>query len=470
MDEFRQAAVEKIKKLNRDAVAAELTAQVTDLTAEQIGQVNSIEEYQNDENYEKLKKIRSELVEELMVATEEQESLSEAYPNLVAEARNKRRSLELDANRTGKDKLKHDFFRTKKRAAQNKLRQLGEDTVKRNQLKTKSEEEVQQQYWAKRFAKMKKLEGGMNATGYMGQFIASNFNETKKSRRNMDPVSDYANLMENYPPERVVFDGPAYKPNKATKLHGYKFSPQGVEWNGKVMVLYGGSGDPGCREPGMGDTITAYLNKGFKVYHVDYRGYGKSGVIGSNGKLEEHGFTEKRFYEDGDAILDGVLKDANVPMNKIILHGYSLGGVVASHVAAKCEENLAKRKAEGGNINPEEHLGGVVMDSPMGSMQQTAEGVSGWIATKFGGKYSTYDNLGILYQHAPDIPILFVSGSKKDYLTLGGSKVHKKYNFTHSAYNMKENTGHFACHITEELIEQNLLQNNNANNNNIIEG
>ncbi|MCR4908036.1 MAG: hypothetical protein K5985_04335 [Lachnospiraceae bacterium] len=57
--------------------------------------------------------------------------------------------------------------------------------------------------------------------------------------------------------------------------------------------------------------------------------------------------TERKFYEDGFAILNGVKNELHCNYSDLILHGFSLGGAVASYVAAKLAERKAIQKIHG---------------------------------------------------------------------------------------------------------------------------
>jgi alpha-beta hydrolase superfamily lysophospholipase len=64
---------------------------------------------------------------------------------------------------------------------------------------------------------------------------------------------------------------------------------------------------------------------GFSVYALDYRGYGISdGRAGS-----------KAACEDGEAALKHLVSERSIPLNRIILHGRSVGAGIALHLAAR---------------------------------------------------------------------------------------------------------------------------------------
>ncbi|MEI7879541.1 MAG: alpha/beta hydrolase [bacterium] len=79
-----------------------------------------------------------------------------------------------------------------------------------------------------------------------------------------------------------------------------------------------------------------YRSQGFQVYAFDYRGYGISD--GKPGTIKA--------CEDGEAALNHLVNDKKIPLNRIILHGRSVGAGVAAHLAAKHK------------------VGGLIMESP----------------------------------------------------------------------------------------------------------
>ena len=450
---------ERLRQINKVSMAANLTATTEHLTQERLSQAEHIQNAEGTEDYQNLKQLRDSLVEQMLVVSESQEALREAYPSLVGEAEAKQAQLTRDSRRSGKDKVKNDFTGRKKRAARRKLQQIDQQRQQYQQMKDSGEQNINQQFLKNRFDRLERLKEGSDASGPLATKVTNSFNSSVQVRRSKAMAEDYSRSLENCHGEPVEFAGPEYKNHKATKLRGNKFEP--TKWNQKVVILYSGSGDPGSGEAGVGTTIANYVSAGYMVYQVDYRGYGQSGADLEGGGFEEHALTEKRFYEDGDAILNGVMNDSGVKMNKIIMHGYSMGGAIASHVAAKHAEEYARKEANGEPVSEEDQLGGIVMDSPMVSLKFAAgdyvspvfASAASWAA----GAYSAEDHLGILYQHRPDIPILFVSGDNQaaevDGLRLDATKIHQKYRFTNSTSKIKSNSPHMDCHIDKEMIK-----------------
>jgi uncharacterized protein len=72
------------------------------------------------------------------------------------------------------------------------------------------------------------------------------------------------------------------------------------------------------------DKLQVFHDLGLNVLLYDYRGYGKS----------EGAPDEKGLYADVQAAYDFVVNDKKIPVGEIVAYGESLGGPVASHLAA----------------------------------------------------------------------------------------------------------------------------------------
>ncbi len=89
---------------------------------------------------------------------------------------------------------------------------------------------------------------------------------------------------------------------------------------GVVYYLHGNSGDLS----GWGDISDIYLDLGYDVFILDYRGFGKS-----EGKIKN----EKELYEDVQLGYDFLKK--KFYESQIVVIGYSIGTGAASHLAAE---------------------------------------------------------------------------------------------------------------------------------------
>jgi len=102
------------------------------------------------------------------------------------------------------------------------------------------------------------------------------------------------------------------------KLHVVRFNNGGDR--GKLLYFHGNGGNNGYSER-MAETFT---NLGYEVYGIDYRGYGKSRGDRS----------EAAMLEDAEYFYDKVSRYGK---DEIVIVGWSLGTVFASHVASERE-------------------------------------------------------------------------------------------------------------------------------------
>ncbi|KAF0133289.1 MAG: phospholipase/carboxylesterase [Candidatus Saganbacteria bacterium] len=131
------------------------------------------------------------------------------------------------------------------------------------------------------------------------------------------------------------------------------------------------------------DQIKALSAVPLSVFAIDYHGFGQSG-----GQP-----TEKNLYLDAQAAYDYLVKQKKYPPEQIIIMGTSLGGAVATHLAAR------------------EKVGGVILESTFTSVRDMAQRMSGayrrpivWIRSDF----NSLDNIALI-----DAPLLIVH-SKED--------------------------------------------------------
>lgn len=103
------------------------------------------------------------------------------------------------------------------------------------------------------------------------------------------------------------------------ELHGWYFI-QNPDYP-TILVSHGNGGNISYRE-NLIQTL-CHLNTNVCVY--DYQGYGESTGNPS----------ETNFYNNGETMMDYLINDLHVPLNKIILLGESIGSGVASYLAQK---------------------------------------------------------------------------------------------------------------------------------------
>lgn len=88
-----------------------------------------------------------------------------------------------------------------------------------------------------------------------------------------------------------------------------------------LLVFHGNGCDLGQEEPFLRELHA----RGYAVLGWDYRGYGHSGGTPS----------EQHLYDDTRVVLSHLQTAGNIPLNRIVAYGRSLGGGAAVHLAAR---------------------------------------------------------------------------------------------------------------------------------------
>ena len=221
---------------------------------------------------------------------------------------------------------------------------------------------------------------------------------------------------------KVAIDIPGKKEGSTNKLRGDRYECVNARKNDKAVILFSGSG--GNNRDQLLPIAEQYTYQGYVCYGVDYRGFGQSGTKkstntkkGNSKRFSSGMISENRIYEDARIIYNYVLSEGYSP-NNIILHGFSLGGAVASNLAVEISQ---KAQGEGDDYK----LGGLVMHSPMTSASDMGKdqgnemikgigGLLGSIKTKGAmGSMSTKKNLDALSKLDADLPVAFMSGTYK---------------------------------------------------------
>ncbi|TWT40017.1 Haloalkane dehalogenase [Phycisphaerae bacterium RAS1] len=136
-----------------------------------------------------------------------------------------------------------------------------------------------------------------------------------------------------YYPDRLVYDAPdafgvtctdvAIPTRDGLKLHGW-FLPAVGAAKATVLHFHGNAANVSAHI-----SLVAWLpSQGFNVLMFDYRGYGRS----------EGRVTREGTIIDGHAALDFLLARPDVDCRRIVAYGQSLGGAVATVVAAERNE------------------------------------------------------------------------------------------------------------------------------------
>ncbi|SNU08057.1 Alpha/beta hydrolase family protein [Lachnospiraceae bacterium] len=372
-----------------------------------IADVGEIREYVNKElNNQTVDKNSNaaKYITELMARNPKiRKQLKESLPQTDNARKEKMKKLRTNAKRSGFDKLFHDFTGRKKRAAKKELAEIAQ--TKRRSLGGD---------------KLHKSSGKSISEGRGRHIFTSMVNEEalgSKKERHGD--SDSKNLFRT---DDKIKDISLRTPEG--RLKGAIYGPKpGVPDTGKVVIFF--SGSKGTAGDQMKTALDDYLKMGVKVVAMDYRGFGGSRTLDKKGNEIGTPLSEKSLYKDGKNMLKYVLNNMKVKPENVILHGFSMGGAVASKVAADYAQLQQKKALEAGrNVKK---LGGVVLHSPIATLKEaaydstiedtkrgfmdraTASFMSGG-AYLFGGAYSTRSHMRRLHKFDPDLPVHYVSG------------------------------------------------------------
>ena len=390
-----------------------------------ISDVGEIREYVNKElNNQTVDKNSNaaKYITELMARNPKiRKQLKESLPQTDNARKEKMKKLRTNAKRSGFDKLFHDFTGRKKRAAkkelaeiaQTKRRSLGGDKLHKSSNKSISEGRGRHI-----FTSMVNEEALGSKNERHGNADSKDLLESKNEKnKNVESVSK-----DLFRPDDKTKDISLRTPEG--RLKGAIYGPKpGIPDTGKVVIFF--SGSKGTAGDYMKTVLDDYLKMGVKVVAMDYRGFGASRTLDKKGKEIGTPLSEKSLYKDGKNMLKYVLNNMKVKPENVILHGYSLGGAVASKVAADYAQIQQKKALEAGrNVKK---LGGVVLHSPIATLKEaaydstledtnrgfidraTASFMSGG-AYLFGGAYSTRSHMRRLHKFDPDLPVHYVSG------------------------------------------------------------
>lgn len=117
------------------------------------------------------------------------------------------------------------------------------------------------------------------------------------------------------------FDNVVFKSSDGLKLSGWYIPAENAEFT--ILFCHGNAGNMTHHL----DTISILYNLGVSCFIFDYRGYGIS-----EGKPREKGT-----YLDAMAAYEWLTEEKNVPPDRIVIFGRSLGGNIATNLASKIQ-------------------------------------------------------------------------------------------------------------------------------------
>lgn len=134
-----------------------------------------------------------------------------------------------------------------------------------------------------------------------------------------------------------------------TTVHGWYF-PVDPD-RPTILFCHGNAGNISHRL----ETAEYLVSLGLNTLLFDYRGYGQA--LGSP--------TENGLYADAQACLEWLKREKNLPADKLVIFGRSLGGAVAIELASRNE------------------CRGLIVESAFTSMPEMAQAVYSWLPVKF---------------------------------------------------------------------------------------
>lgn len=241
-----------------------------------------------------------------------------------------------------------------------------------------------------------------------------------------------------------------FKDIKIDSLVGRSYSaiqPSSEQLKGKYIIIYGGNGG---QVEGWIDHYKIFTDRGATIICVDYRGFGRSKLVGSLFRI-----SEKTVVEDAKSIYkfveSGMGTGKAIEPKDIILQGFSLGGAVAASVADDISRNGKK-------------LGGLILGSPLDGIYNVAKRSSGTAIANFiylfsNSKFNLGEHLQNIAKYNKDIPLYLCSGDiytkehevggllnykESDFLGFGATKIDIKNKslFTNVITNTVEHAGH----------------------------
>ncbi|WP_103669607.1 alpha/beta hydrolase [Pseudanabaena sp. BC1403] len=132
---------------------------------------------------------------------------------------------------------------------------------------------------------------------------------------------------------------------------------------GVILFCHGNGGNIGNRV----SYLPIFKDLGLATFLFDYRGYGKS-----EGKPSEEGT-----YNDVEAAWQYLTQEKQIPPQKIIIYGESLGGAIASYLAQKISQQDGKNSA-----------GGLILASTFTSISDRAAELYPFLPIRFLSRFS----------------------------------------------------------------------------------
>lgn len=157
---------------------------------------------------------------------------------------------------------------------------------------------------------------------------------------------------------------------------------------GVILFCHGNGGNIGNRV----SYLPIFKDLGLATFLFDYRGYGKS-----EGKPSEEGT-----YNDVEAAWQYLTQEKQIPPQKIIIYGESLGGAIASYLAQKISQQDSKNSA-----------GGLILASTFTSISDRAAELYPFLPIRFLSRFS-YNSIDRL--PSTKIPVLIIHSTDDEII------------------------------------------------------
>ena len=157
---------------------------------------------------------------------------------------------------------------------------------------------------------------------------------------------------------------------------------------GVILFCHGNGGNISNRI----SYLPIFKDLGLATFLFDYRGYGKS-----DGKPSEEGT-----YADVEAAWQYLTQERQIPPQKIIIYGESLGGAIASYLAQKISQQDSKNSA-----------GGLILASTFTSISDRAAELYPFMPIRFLSRFS-YNSIDRL--PSIKIPVLIIHSTDDEII------------------------------------------------------
>lgn len=360
-------------------------------------------------------KVHNVILNQLLTNTKANAALKDKLPKLEA-AKNKhlerlRKESQMYAKANQK-KSEANAIKAKQKAARKELERIRRESIKNEALaqgRTATKEELAD---AKLYAITPASAG---KSGKIADMVNEQALGTEYERKGLNEDTNKEITAQQYENHDDAILITHENMERGIRLEGAKFEPDPRVKKDpeRVALVFSGSGGPGAKY--IDSIKDAYLAQGITVVQLDYREFGKSTSINEQHKEVSMPLSERSMYEDGMEMYKYVNETMGIKPENIVLHGYSLGGAIASRVALEVSKNIEnQRKINGEKKDFTKGLGGVVLHSPMKSMYYAAKtqsnafyGFGGWA---FGGNYNTEEHMTELAKVDKNIPVHVVGG------------------------------------------------------------